>query len=324
MTVLSPRIQISLALITGILLCGTVYSIRNGTFLDTSNPLLASLPHPAYQHGFFANKKNILNQWFVKKSWGWTSLAFWAVWLTAPAGSSAKDGLAIGRWIGATLVWTLFVGWFFGPSLFDRIGDFSGRECVILLPPGISAAAPGSPTVSEMLYSAIAVPAKFCLGRVAISPESHPALFAHPPESLEAAAAHVPSMPELKESLKGFVPRFYHGHDVSGHTFLLTLSVLLLVDHLVRARRPAQANKASAAAHQTPPTGLLWLVSLVAGWALVGLWLVMLGATAVYYHTWQEKLSGFLIAVVGYVISQYPFDPAPATVTPPVVVTKAE
>ncbi|KAG8845506.1 hypothetical protein FRB96_002474 [Tulasnella sp. 330] len=319
MAVLSPRIQITLGLIATITFFGTLYSYRNDTYLDTSNPLLAALPHPAHGHSFLASKKNILNQWFVKKAWGWTSLAFWAVWLTAPEGSSVKDGFAIGRWLGATAVWVLFVGWFFGPSLFDRIGDLSGRECVVILPSNASSGGSGPAAAvaaaSETLYSSLTVPAKFCLGRVRISPESHPALFAHTPQSMQATTSHIP---EWTANVTGSVPRFYRGHDVSGHTFLLTLSVLLLVDHLVRARRPARVatvGKGSGIVQHTPPSSPLWLVSLVGSWALVGLWMVMLGATAVYFHTWEEKLSGFLIAIVGYFVSQYPFDPTPISET---------
>jgi len=286
MVVFHPPIKAALALIALITLSGTIYSYRHGTFLDTSNPLLAHLPHP-HSHVFFANKKNVLNQLFVKKAWGWTSLAFWVVWFS---GGATADIPSVKKWASTTLVWFTFAGWFFGPSLFHRIGMLSGMECVVTLPPG----------EANGVQTLLTIPTQFCSTRTPISPETHPALFVHPPQSFSTAEAHFPRMPAWKGDLQGLIPKFYRGHDVSGHTFLLTLSVLFLVDHLVRTRRFVQGNG-----------GLSWTLSSAAAWALVGLWMVMLGATAVYFHTWQEKLSGFLIAVVSFYVSQYPFDREP-------------
>lgn len=193
--------------------------------------------------------------------------------------------------MGATLVWTTFAGWFFGPSLFQRIGALSGMQCVVVLPPE-SADAPHTQTI-------LSIPAQFCSTKTPISPATHPALFAHPPLSLDAAEAHFPRMPVWRGDLKGFVPRFYRGHDVSGHTFLLTLSVLFLVDHLVRARRLRVGARGTAVQSGNEWTPLR-LLGLIGGWALVGLWMVMLGATAVYFHTWEEKLSGFRESAVPF------------------------
>jgi len=203
---------------------------------------------------------------------------------------------SIGKWLANTLVWVVFAGWFFGPSLFSRITAYSGAECVISIPPP-----PSLDTSNTIPSQLISVPASFCQYRTTVTPETHPALFAHPP-----VAAFLGSEGGLQPGFKA-VPRLYKGHDVSGHTFLLTLSVLFLVDALVRARR----GKVEGVA----------FVAQSAGWLLVGLWLVMMGATAVYFHTWQEKASGFAIAVAGYIAAQWQFNStAPA---PPPKETKA-
>ncbi|KAG8908792.1 hypothetical protein FRB99_003030 [Tulasnella sp. 403] len=285
MAVFSRHAVITLVIISTIVVYGTVSSVRNNTFLDTSNPLLAHLPHPSHGKSYFASKKNIFNQVFVKKAWGWTSAAFWAVWLTADehgVAGGVKTIDAIGKWVTTTAVWMAFAAWFFGPSLFSRIGAYSGAECVIQVPH--TSSLDGTPAAPHL----ITIPATFCEGRIAVSPETHPALFASPPSSglvLEEFG--------LQPGWKVF-PKMYRGHDVSGHTFLLALSTLFLVDALVRARKGRLSGSA--------------IVSQLAAWLLVGLWLVMLGTTALYFHTWDEKITGLLIAILGYVVSQAPFE----------------
>jgi len=257
---------------------GTLYSILHNTYLDTSNPLLTHLPHPSHKHSYFASKKNILNQLFVKQAWYWTSAAFWAVWFTANeqgvvGGVRTVD--AAGRWLTTTAVFGLFASWFFGPSLFARLLSISGGECVIYVPP--------PPGVEEP--HVIQVPSSFCAYRTTVTPETHPSLFSQPPFASFSAEGFATDFKA--------VPKLYKGHDVSGHVFLLTLSVLFLVDALVRARRGKPSLESN--------------VAQAAAWSLVGLWVVMLGATAVYFHTWEEKASAFVIALVAHAIAQYPF-----------------
>jgi len=295
MAILPTRTLAALSLTSLVVIFGTLYGIINHTYLDTSNPLLTNLPHPSHKDSYFASKGNVLNQWFVKLAWGWTSAAFWAVWITAQEDAvlgGVKTIDSIGKWLANNLVWMVFASWFFGPSLFSRITAYSGAECVISVPAPSSLDGSGSPA------QVISVPTSFCEYRTTVTPETHPALFAHPPVAAFFGSEGI--QPGFKA-----VPRLYKGHDVSGHTFLLTLSVLFLVDTLVRARR----GRVEGAA----------LVAQTAGWLLVVLWLVMLGATAVYFHTWQEKASGFVIAVVGYIVAQWPFDSAARSTPPPTV-----
>jgi hypothetical protein len=64
--------RLSLALLFVALTLGTAYSVFFETYLDTSNPLLAHLPHPAQDTSYFARKSNVFNTVFVKRAWGWT------------------------------------------------------------------------------------------------------------------------------------------------------------------------------------------------------------------------------------------------------------
>ncbi|KIO18420.1 hypothetical protein M407DRAFT_31924 [Tulasnella calospora MUT 4182] len=287
----------TLAILTSIVVVGTVLSIKNESWLDTSNPLLSHLPHPHQGKSYFASKRTILNRVFVKYAWAWTSAVFWAVWIGADE-NEAKGGVKTldqaGKWLGTTLVWGGFASWFFGPSLFSRIVALTGGECVVYMP--APQGAPQAAGIQPPPPHYIAIPAEFCTNPTIVTPESHPALFAHPP-----LAEYLAQGMGFDRAYK-IVPKLTKGHDISGHTFLLTLSTLFLVDALVKARK----GKATPVA----------LVTQLAGWALVGLWATMLWATAVYFHTWQEKASGFVLAIVGFVFSQYPFEPSAAR--PPV------
>jgi Inositol phospholipid synthesis and fat-storage-inducing TM len=64
--------RLSLALLFVALVLGTAYSVFFNTYLDTSNPLIAHLPHPAQDTSYFARKSNVFNRVFVKRAWGWT------------------------------------------------------------------------------------------------------------------------------------------------------------------------------------------------------------------------------------------------------------
>ncbi|KAG8943798.1 hypothetical protein FRC04_002492 [Tulasnella sp. 424] len=292
MPVFSRHNTAALTILTSIVVVGTVLSIKNESFLDTSNPLISHLPHPHHGKSYFASKHTILNRAFVKYAWAWTSVVFWAIWMGADE-NEVKGGVKTldqaGKWLGTTLVWGAFASWFFGPSLFNRIVALTGGECVVYMP--APQGAPQVPGIERTAPHLIAIPSEFCTGvRTIVTPESHPALFAHPPLA-EYLAQGMGFDPAYK-----IVPKLTKGHDISGHTFLLTLSTLFLVDALVKARK----GKAT-------PTAL---ATQLAGWVLVGLWATMLWATALYFHTWQEKASGFALGIVGFVFSQYPFEPS--------------
>ena len=67
--------RLTLSLLFVALALGTAYSVLFETYLDTSDPYLASLVrHPAHDRSYFARKRNVLNTLFVKRAWGWTVL----------------------------------------------------------------------------------------------------------------------------------------------------------------------------------------------------------------------------------------------------------
>lgn len=276
-----------LTLISAAVIGGTLYSLITNTYLDTSDPLLAHLLHPLHHQTIFAQKSNVFNTVFVKKAWGWTSFAFLIVWLTSPSEQRTSDEWL--KWGAATWVWSSFVLWFFGPGLFHRVWIASGGECMIRLPDG------HEPTILQ-------VPPEYCVSRTLISPQTHPGLFT---SIVEANIA-----PTWKTSAK-----IYRGHDISGHIFLLTLSVLFLHDQLQPAWKTLAFRRYNSSQYK---------VAVGFATLLMSFWLFMILMTSVYWHTPFEKLSGLgmsclactlldtvlirfqVVGIAGFALSQLP------------------
>lgn len=242
--------QAAFTTLTLTIFLGTVYSVQNNTYLDTSNPLLTHLPHHLHKTHYFASKSNYLNVVFIKRAWAWTSSAFFFLWATSPPQQRTYRRLV--KWALGTAAWLLFTSWFFGPPLFERLIAASGGECTVLLPSG----------------AIFSVPNEFCFTKSTISPFTHPLLFASPfllPEGQWTA-----------------VPRMRSGHDVSGHIFLLTMSVLFLADEL----KPLLRSPSST---WTP----LHKYSVLYTSAMIAIWLFAIYTTSVYFHAPLEKFSGY-------------------------------
>jgi hypothetical protein len=235
--------------LTAVILFGTAYSVVYDTYLDTSNPLLAHLPHPLSGSRYYANKSNFLNVYFIKRAWGWTSGAFLLSWITSPPEIRRPERLA--RWLIETAMWATFTSWFFGPAIIERVNLASGGACILNLPDGTH----------------LTVPAEHCITRAPISPQSHPDIFMN--------AASLSSFTDWKG-----IPRIRNGHDVSGHIFLLTMSILFLTDQLRHSLRLRQLS----VQHQ---------LAVVANIVLIATWIFAAYTTSVYFHSPFEKFSGF-------------------------------
>lgn len=245
------------AALTALVLVGTVYSVTYNTYLDTSDPLLTNLPHRLHKTHYFSSKGNALNVLFSKRAWGWISAAFLGLYFTSPPALRYVERLY--KFFAETLVWLLFTGWFFGPSLLARLTVSTGGECFVHLPSG----------------AAVNVPENYCYSRSTVSPMTHPALF--------AASLAFPTDSWSQ------IPRLRRGHDVSGHVFLLTMGILFLSEQLhlsiLLRQQPSQSKQSYVPPYHPLAMVFAFLVVLVAYFAV---W-----TTSVYFHTPLEKFSGF-------------------------------
>ncbi|KAJ3519592.1 hypothetical protein NM688_g9279 [Phlebia brevispora] len=238
--------------VSAIVFFGTVYSVVYDTFLDTSNPLLTHLPHPLHHTHYFASKRNWLNVLFTKKLWAWTSAAFFALFFTSPPSVRTKSRLF--KFFLETAMWLLFTGWFFGPSLLERVTASTGGECVVHLPSG----------------AVVTIPSDYCFTKSTISPATHPNLFTAPLMLPDDGWAQI--------------PRLRRGHDVSGHLFLLTMSILFLSE---------QFQYSFASEVSTWPQYHKWAV--VSNFFVVVTALFATYTTSIYFHTPFEKFTGFAL-----------------------------
>ncbi|KAI1104207.1 inositol phospholipid synthesis and fat-storage-inducing TM-domain-containing protein [Jackrogersella minutella] len=240
---------------------GTVYSVLNPQARGAAYDAAGQAP------SYFARKDNLLNVLFVKRGWAWISAAFALFAATHPAlRSGATRAAAVVRWALVTAWWVLVTQWCFGPPIIDRGFRFTGGRCDVA-----REAVVGGTADAEDLFTAVAC---------------------------RAAGG-----------------RWSGGHDISGHVFLLVLGSFFLIQEVgwVVYRAAGQeersvvmpdgavkgagveADGGGAAAGDGKALGVGGrFVGVV-----VALCLWMLLMTAIYFHTWFEKLTGLLVAAVG-------------------------
>jgi len=297
----SPRPTPFLLLVYPVILAiGSLYAAISPGASIQQEPLMAGITSelntPTIQPSYFAGKKNLINLIFVKRGWLWTTLALAFLQLTtrpSPAALKAtpvttKNRMtnhyfqAVVRYALLTSLWVITTQWFFGPPLIDRSFTLTGGHCEGL-------------------------PAKF---------EENPAL----------KLATIYSSTACKKS----GGRWYGGHDVSGHAFLLVLSSASLLYELFIADRASQHPNVSPRAAANLAHGLTEQEKRsVGGWeseneakariwaryflyGVVGLDILMLTTTAIWFHTWLEKINGMLIAGTGLYVTYFLGDFVPA------------
>jgi len=272
----TPLEVVVLAIFPAILIFGTIFSIISPeTRAAPYDPVAQShQQHPSLAPSYFARKSNIFNVLFVKRGWGWTSLAFFAFLFTHPSvASSAADftprkirGLI--RWGVATAWWFLITQWCFGPPIIDRGFRWTGGRC----------------EVAKM---------EVAMGDTSIG------------EQLTAVAC------------KAAGGKWKGGHDISGHVFLLVLATGFLLQEVgwavMRwngrrseersvimadgALKGASVESDSRAGEGGAEASIGLGVKFATGTMALSLWMLLM--TAIYFHTWFEKLTGLLSALIG-------------------------
>jgi hypothetical protein len=81
-------------------------------------------PQPTY----FQEKTNAFNVYFVKFGWGWTTAAYLYHLIQNKATRPERSLL---RFAGGTIYWYFVNSWFFGPSVVDRVFQWTGGSCSV-------------------------------------------------------------------------------------------------------------------------------------------------------------------------------------------------
>ncbi|KIX02041.1 uncharacterized protein Z518_07980 [Rhinocladiella mackenziei CBS 650.93] len=277
MTVSRQRPSTYLLLIYPVILAlGSLYSVLSPAAIPPPSTPLApgvasDLHTPSTPPNYFAGKRNILNLYFVKIGWFWTTLAFVLLQITTgpPPSNTQKHFLqATLRYALVTLSWILTTQWFFGPALIDRSFTITGGQC-----------------------------------------EPHLVNTSSPKDAVDV------SLIDSSLACKAAGGNWRGGHDISGHVFMLVLSSAFLLYELYIADRhsshPSVSPQAAAAlAHdmteeerkavggwesETVARVRIWSRYFLYIVVVLDLWMLMM--TAIWFHTWLEKLSGLSIAI---------------------------
>ncbi|KAF2484170.1 inositol phospholipid synthesis and fat-storage-inducing TM-domain-containing protein [Neohortaea acidophila] len=274
----TPLEAILLAIYPGTLILGSLFSTlqpssRNAPYIphiQSYDPLLA----PSY----FAKKSNVLNVYFVKIGWFWTTLAFFLlIFSHSSLGRPLTLDLtkrrvqAIARYLTVTAVWIAVTQWCFGPPIIDRTYRWTGGQC-------------------EAIYGE------------------------GPEDQLKRAEMGAAQQALTHAACKAIGGQWKGGHDISGHVFLLILGSAMLwlellpavmrTEGLREARRVVTADGLirSASIETEKPSregegrSKEMGIGLSAALGVAGLSWWMLLMTAAYFHTWFEKFTGFLVA----------------------------
>ncbi|PLW06584.1 hypothetical protein PCASD_25594 [Puccinia coronata f. sp. avenae] len=248
---------------------------------------------------YFATKTNFLNQKLVKLGWAWTTLVIWlhalaiasSFFPSSPSTQSpkrdhpppaAQDPSHPSRHVPrilslhlvATLLWILFTQWCFGSSIFERLLILTGAKCMPSLSP-LHSTATGSPL------------------------DQHPTDL----ENVYCQQRWGRRLPDLDQFIiAAYKPYWAEGIDVSGHTFLLSFSILLIVSclhssiHLLwKTKRP-----------ELIPRNYRWAVYI--NLALLAIWWWMILMTSLYFHGPVEKLSGFALGTAAWFLTEVVVD----------------
>ncbi|KDN45133.1 hypothetical protein RSAG8_05048, partial [Rhizoctonia solani AG-8 WAC10335] len=144
------------------------------------------------------------------------------------------------------------------------------------------------------------VPSEFCLQHIPVSPATHPALFASDFVISRLAGTH-----SLDPKWRT-IPKLYSGHDISGHMFLLTMSVFFLAEQISLSLPLLYPSLEPVPGTVRYRASFLHEVVVKASMALLGVWFMMSWTTSVYFHTPFEKVTGFLAGLVAAYLIKLP------------------
>ncbi|CDH54018.1 inositol phospholipid biosynthesis protein scs3 [Lichtheimia corymbifera JMRC:FSU:9682] len=77
---------------------------------------------------YFSNKRNLINVYFVKLGWLWTTIIYF-IYLVNVLGKRQSFERGLARYVCMSLYWYLMTQWLLGPSFIDRVFVATGGTC---------------------------------------------------------------------------------------------------------------------------------------------------------------------------------------------------
>ena len=160
-------------------------------------------------------------------------------------------------------------------------------------------------TGGQCMINAVAVDPSLCYTRTSLTGVSNPRLFAQLPDAVQEMGLTHP-----------LYAGWHGGHDVSGHTFILVLGMLLLIETLipfVPYVLPSFSYFRESIPHALYATNNVFRVPskrarivniavMTTAMLLLTLLSSMLFLTSIYFHHPGEKITGFLAAVAVWLL----------------------
>lgn len=232
-------------------------------FIIAIGQLMSKFSPDEMIHNYFTSKGNILNTYFVKFGWFWTIISYLNIIFNKIRHGTVSRKIIIISIIKVSLItlcWMFFTQWFFGPPLMDRIFVLTGGQCNNVHESKI-------PKKIKHLFNPFTQDNKYY-------------------NSFSISSA----------TCKAIYGKWEGGHDPSGHTFLLTLGITVLViesielytddDNITVGIWNPQLNFFKTILHPS-------IVTLV----VVFLELMMFLMTIIKYHSLAEQIAGFVVAI---------------------------
>lgn len=310
-----------------IVVAGQLVYLMNIPFLDQDSDY-ESESNIMVNHNYFTSKGNIINRFFVKQGWGWTTLVFVLIlskYLLVASKNKKQvnkklyyDLLkSIGKFTIITGWWILFTQWCFGKPIMDRVFLATGGKCGDIS---------HSNKLLEYIESHPSI--KSFLRQVELDTGSY--LMPGPviPKNMELPVDHKYEAAISSAVCRRIGGKWTGGHDPSGHCFLLVQSSLFIlfelmplarillqdlyethetfrwlvdrsetlsisVKHYIYGDKDAKSSSIPER-NQTRLSQVVRFICnpLVAGVSLVTLWCWMLLVTSTYFHSLVELLGG--------------------------------
>ncbi|TAQ83799.1 hypothetical protein B7494_g7872 [Chlorociboria aeruginascens] len=267
-----------LAIYPATLIIGSIFALLDPSTRASPYNAATQSHHESTAPSYFAKKSNVFNQVFVKRGWAWVTGSFFFFLFTHPSTGPPRSLILTPRRLRATLRWVIITAWwifvtqwFFGPAIIDRGFLITGGQC-------------------ELVEDARE-------GKVDM-------------DDTRQFLSHV--------ACKAVGGKWKGGHDISGHVFLLVLGSMFLLEEVVHVilrskmvpeeRTIYTSDGAIKSAEVEAEDGTTegygqFDLGIKIALGVSGLSIFMLSMTAIYFHTWFEKLTGLLVAYSGIFVA---------------------